>query len=160
MTTATNLPRFLTRCANDEFIPPPLNEVELAAARIAGAASEQAADRLNVAASTYAESRRGIAGGLLAVNKANNDEFFAIPAEAALDAGAASEVFSGDELIIDVQTHYIADRAACETSRQLIRQMYPLYGPDWWNGLVRSSSSILPNTCAASSSTATLQWPC
>ena len=36
-------------------------------------------ERLNVRAATYAESRRGIAAGLLAVNKANSEEFFAGP---------------------------------------------------------------------------------
>ena len=133
--TQPALPRFLTRCANDEFIPPPLNDIECTAARIAAEASESATDRLNVRAAAYAESRRGIAAGLLAVNRANHEEFFVVPDEAAFDSAAADDALGGDELIIDVQTHYIAEREACESSRQLIRQMYPLYGPDWWGGL-------------------------
>ena len=133
--TRTALPRFLTRCANDEFVPPPLNDVERAAARIAAEASDSATERLNVQAATYVESRRGIAAGLLAVNKANNEDFFEVPEEAAFDAAGADDALGGNELIIDVQTHYIAEREACEGSRRLIRQMYPLYGPDWWGGL-------------------------
>jgi hypothetical protein len=129
------LPRFLTRCANDEFIPPPLNDVERRAARIAAEAGDAAVDRLNVRAEAYVESRRGIAAGLLAVNKANNEDFFLVPDEAAFDSAAADDALGGDELIIDVQTHYIAEREACESSRELIRQMYPMYGPDWWGGL-------------------------
>jgi predicted TIM-barrel fold metal-dependent hydrolase len=129
------LPRFLTRCANDEFIPPPLNDVERRAARIAAEAGDSAVDRLNVRAEAYVESRRGIAAGLLAVNKANNEDFFLVPDEAAFDSAAADDALGGDELIIDVQTHYIAEREACESSRELIRQMYPMYGPDWWGGL-------------------------
>ncbi len=129
------LPRFLTRCANDEFIPPPLNDVERRAARIAAEAGDSAVDRLNVRAEAYVESRRGIAAGLLAVNKANNEDFFLVPDEAAFDSAAADDALGGDELIIDVQTHYIAEREACEGSRELIRQMYPMYGPDWWGGL-------------------------
>jgi len=129
------LPRFLTRCANDEFIPPPLNDVERRAARIAAEAGDAAVDRLNVRAEAYVESRRGIAAGLLAVNKANNEDFFLVPDEAAFDSAAADDALGGDELIIDVQTHYIAEREACEGSRELIRQMYPMYGPDWWGGL-------------------------
>lgn len=131
----TVVPRFLTRCANDEFVPPPLNDIERAAARLAAEAAESAAERLNVHAGTYAESRRGIAAGLVAINKANNEEFFRVPDEAAFDDAAAEHALGGDELIIDVQTHYIAEREACEGSRNLIRQMYPLYGPDWWGGL-------------------------
>lgn len=133
--TPTVLPRFLTRCGNDEFIPPPLNDIERAAARLAAAANQDAVERLNVHAATYAESRRGIAAGLLAVNKVNNEQFFEVPEEAAFDDDAAEHALGGDELIIDVQTHYIAERDACEGSRNLIRQMYPLYGPDWWGGL-------------------------
>jgi hypothetical protein len=136
--TRVALPRFLTRCANDEFIPPPLNDIERTAARFAAEASESATERLNVRAATYAESRRGIAAGLLAVNKANSEEFFVVPGEAAFDDAAAEDALGGDELIIDVQTHYIAERQACEGSRKLIRQMYPLYGPDWWGGLGES----------------------
>jgi hypothetical protein len=49
------LPRFLTRCANDEFIPPPLNDVERRAARIAAEAGDSAVDRLKVRAEAYLE---------------------------------------------------------------------------------------------------------
>ena len=90
------LPRFLTRCANDEFIPPPLNDVERRAARIAAEAGDSAVDRLNVRAEAYVESRRGIAAGLLAVNKANNEDFFLVPDEAAFDSAAADDALGGD----------------------------------------------------------------
>jgi len=129
------VPRFLQRRSNDEFVPPPFDERELAAARAAATLTETNSERLRLAASEYAESRRGIAAGLLSVNQANDGEYFRVPAEAPLDDEAADAAFGGDELIIDVQTHYIADRPACETSRDLIRTMYPLYGDDWWAGL-------------------------
>jgi predicted TIM-barrel fold metal-dependent hydrolase len=133
--SAPAVPRFLTRCANDEFVPPPLNDVERAAAVRSVQAAEAASDRLGVSALDYTRSRRGIAAGLLAVNTANGDEFFRVAEEAALDQDAADEAFEGDELIIDIQTHYIADRPACEANRELIRTMYPALGPDWWDGL-------------------------
>ena len=135
MSSTTPVPLFLTRCANDEFIPPPLSDTERAAARSAAITVERASERLGAAASAFVESRRGIAAGLLAVNEANGDEFFNVPKGAALDGEAADEALGGDELIIDVQTHYFANRAASESNRALIRQLYPLYGPDWWNGL-------------------------
>jgi predicted TIM-barrel fold metal-dependent hydrolase len=83
----------------------------------------------------FAESRRGIATGLLSVNRANGEKFYDVPDEASLDREAADESLGGDELIIDVQTHYIADRPAREFNRQLIQTLFPLYGPDWWDGL-------------------------
>ena len=133
----STVPSFLTRCANDEFIPPPLNAVERTAAIAAAQSIEAASERLRLSASTYAESRRGIAAGLLEVNRANGEQFFAVPDSAALDDEAADAALGGDELIIDVQTHYIAGRQACEASRQMIRTLYPLYGPDWWDGLTK-----------------------
>jgi hypothetical protein len=137
MTAPTAIPAFLRRCANDEFIPPPLNAVERTAAIAAAQSIDAASERLRLSASTYAESRRGIAAGLLEVNRANGEQFFAVPDSAALDDEAADAALGGDELIIDVQTHYIAGRQACEASRQMIRTLYPLYGPDWWDGLTK-----------------------
>jgi hypothetical protein len=138
--TTTPVPLFLTPCANDEFVPPELTETEAAAARLAATTIEAASERVGATMSVLAESRRGIAAGLLAVNEANGAEFFVVPTEAALDAAAADEALGGDELIIDVQTHYIANRAACEGSREMIRHLYPLFGPDWWEGLTQVQS--------------------
>ena len=58
-----------------------------------------------------------------------------MPDEASLDDEAANESLGGDQLIIDVQTHYFASRPASQGNRDLIRTLYPLYGPDWWEGL-------------------------
>ena len=96
---------------------------------------EKASERLRLSAADYVGSRRGLAAGLLAVNQANGETFFDVPDDAALDEGAAAEALGGDQLIIDIQTHYIAERPACEGSRELIRMLYPLFGPDWWEGL-------------------------
>lgn len=133
--SAPALPSFLTRCANDEFIPPPLNEVERIAAEGAARAVEEASTKLRMAAVDFAPSRRGIATGLTAINDANAEQFFDVPRSASVDDAAAEEAIGGNELIIDVQTHYIAERGACEPSREMIRMLYPLYGPDWWEGL-------------------------
>ena len=133
--TKLTVPSFLTRCANDEFVPPPLNDVERASALKAAEAIHVASERLRMSAVDFAESRRGLATGLIAINRANSESFFTVPEEASLDSAAADSALGGDELIIDVQTHYIANRSACESNRQLIRTLFPLYGPDWWDGL-------------------------
>jgi predicted TIM-barrel fold metal-dependent hydrolase len=134
--TATPVvPKFLQRCSNDEFTPPPLNEVERVAARSSARAFEEASERLRTSVAEYTESRRGIATGLRSINEANGEEFFAVPDEASLDDEAANESLGGDQLIIDVQTHYFASRPASQGNRDLIRTLYPLYGPDWWEGL-------------------------
>ena len=129
------VPSFLTRCANEQFAPPPLNDVEKQAALVAAEVNEIASERLRMSVLDFTQSRRGIAAGLLAVNQANGDEFFQVPDSATLDDAAAEEALGGNELIIDVQTHYIAERAANEANRNMIRTMYPMFGPDWWDGL-------------------------
>jgi predicted TIM-barrel fold metal-dependent hydrolase len=138
-----HIPRFLTRCANDEFVPPPLNDVERNAAILSAAAIEAAIERLRMSAEDFIASRRGIATGLLGVNRANaanGEDFFAVPDYATVDAEAADDALGGDELIIDVQTHYIANRPACESNRQLIKTLFPGYGPDWWDGLPQAAA--------------------
>ena len=134
------VPLFLTRCGNDEFTPPPLDEAERSAARLAARTVEQASERLRLSSAAYVESRRGIAAGLRAVNEANGEAFFAVPEAAVHDKEAADESLGGDQLIVDVQTHYFANRTASESSRELIRHLYPLFGPDWWEGLSQVQS--------------------
>ena len=129
------VPSFLTRCANDEFIPPPLNDVETAAAGLTAEAIEAASERMRMSGTDFATSRQGIATGLIGINRANDEDFFAVPEEASLDSAAADEALGGDQLIIDVQTHYFASRPASQGNRDLIRTLYPLFGPDWWEGL-------------------------
>jgi uncharacterized protein len=136
----SSVPSFLVRCGNDEFVPPLLNNVERTAAILAAGAIETASERIGMSATAFAATRRGIATGLLAINDANGEDFYAVPRNASLDAAAADEALGGDEVIIDVQTHYIAQRPACEANRQLIHTLFPLYGPDWWNGMSPSSA--------------------
>ncbi len=42
------VPSFLTRCANDEFTPPPLNDVEQKAASLATEVNQAASERLRM----------------------------------------------------------------------------------------------------------------
>ena len=135
MTATEVVPGFLTQCANDEFVPPALSDVEATAAALSARAILEASERLRMSTVDFAKSRRGIATGLLAVNEANGEEFYRVPQAASLDESAADEALGGDELIIDIQTHYIAGRTANEGNRDMIRTLYPLFGPDWWDGV-------------------------
>ena len=56
-----------------------------------------------------------------------------IPKLVAEDPEAACEVLGGDEVVIDVQTHYVADRDQ-STAPHLI-EMYRYAMPEWWRGL-------------------------
>ena len=87
MPETPTVPGFLTRCANDEFVPPPLLESERHAALVAAEEIDAASSRLRLPPRAYTESRRGTAAGLLAVNEAAGESFFDVPPEAALDDG-------------------------------------------------------------------------
>jgi hypothetical protein len=58
----------------------------------------------------YWSSRQGTAAALRALDEAWGGGFYNIPPEAALDREAADEALGGDQLVIDIQTHYAADR--------------------------------------------------
>ena len=77
-------------------IAPPLTDPERRAARLATEATIDAAERLGLSATEYAESRRGIAAGLIAVNEASGEEYFRIPVDAPFDDGAADEALDFD----------------------------------------------------------------
>ena len=83
----------------------------------------------------YWAGRRGTAAGLLALNAAAGRDYYRVPREAALDDAAAHEAFAGDEVVIDVQTHFVADRPACDRWNTSLRAMYQAVAPEWWRGL-------------------------
>ena len=47
-----------------------------------------------------------------ALNDTWGGGFYNVPPEAALDRAAADEALGGDQLVIDVQTHYVIDSVA------------------------------------------------
>ena len=91
-----SVPSFLTRCANDEFIPPPLNDVERAAAWLAAAVSRRRANGCACLPSTFAETRRGIATGLLGCQQRTGG-VLRHPARRHARRGAADEALGGDQ---------------------------------------------------------------
>lgn len=128
------LPIVLQRRSTDEFVPPPDSSgARRAACRVIDEGPESAR-RAGHALGSYWDSRHGTAQGLLALNESFGAEYFRVPAAAALDAAAAAEALGGDELVIDVQTHYVANRGA-SAWRQALLDTYRAVMPDWWRGL-------------------------
>jgi hypothetical protein len=82
----------------------------------------------------YWSGRTGTAAGLLALNELAGEPYYQVPREAALERAAADAAFGGDELVIDVQTHYVSDRALGVWG-PMIQQMYRSLQPDWWRGI-------------------------
>jgi predicted TIM-barrel fold metal-dependent hydrolase len=129
------LPSFLERLATDEYAPPPRTARERRAIARLCERAEGDARRAGVPLARYAASRRGTAAGLLALNAEAGRDFYRVPPAAALDEGAARAALGGAELVIDVQTHFVADRPECRPWHANIRALYEAVQPTWWRGL-------------------------
>src|SRR5262245_4788046 len=129
------LPTFLERRSSDEYAPPPRTARERRAVARVLADGEAAARGLRLPVHAWAAGRRGTAAGLLALNAEAGREFYRVPRDAALDAEAADAALGGDEVVIDVQTHFVAGRAECQAWHPRIRALYEAVRPGWWGGM-------------------------
>jgi ribosomal protein L13E len=130
MRVRRDLPSFLQSLHTDEYQPRPVTDERV---RVAQRAYDLTEERLRSSGERFWGSRRGTAAGLLALNDELGVEFFAVPREAATDAEAADEALGGDEVVIDVQTHYVADRDQITGAH--LTEMYRNIQPTWWRGL-------------------------
>ena len=108
----TRLPVKLDTTTNGEFAPIPLAPVHHLAHRLAHEAASANARRLGLDRRTFLVSACGVATTLLGMNAAYAREgrrggFFELPADASLDQLAARSALDGDELIFDVQGHFV-----------------------------------------------------
>jgi predicted TIM-barrel fold metal-dependent hydrolase len=131
----STVPSILRPLSTDEYDPPPRTEIQRRAVDTAAAANVETARRLQTPLGRYIESRRGTATGLLAMNEAVGERFFEVSPEAGLDDDAAAAAFVADGPVIDVQTHWIADRPTLKDFEQNIFRFYGAMAPDWWSGL-------------------------
>ncbi len=113
----SELPIKLGPCSNGEERPVPLGPVELEAMRRTREEDDTNARRLGMDRRTFLRSLSGAAlmlGTLAActddANKARakrSGGTYRLPKDAATDADAAKAALAGDEVIFDVQTHYL-----------------------------------------------------
>jgi uncharacterized protein len=129
------LPPFLEQRASDEYTAPPRSPGEERVLDRFAAAGTDAARRVSRSFGAWAGSRRGTAAGLLALNAEAGRDFYRVPAAAALDEAAAAAALGGDETVIDVQTHFVADRPECRPWHTNIRALYQAVRPGWWRGM-------------------------
>jgi hypothetical protein len=129
-----DLPSFLQPLHTDEYAPrPPSAEVGRAIDRSRQIAEQGIRDGDRSESADYWSGRRGTAAGLLAVNEEFGADFYAVPRDAAADTEAADDALGGDEVVIDVQTHYVADRD--QSTAGHLTEMYRKAMPSWWKGL-------------------------
>lgn len=120
--------------SNDEYTPLPWTVRDRQALRKALPRAESTSAKL-FDQMRFAESRRGTATALRAIDDAWGGGYYAVPPEAELDSEAADVAFSGDELIIDVQTHYVARHRAAAPGVEGVMGFIQRVAPDRWKGL-------------------------
>ena len=104
------LPLALQRRSTDEYVPLPQSApVRRAVAQVRAEGPKHAA-RLSMSQADYWSGRQGTADALRALDEAWGGGFYNVPPEAALDRAAADAALGGDQLVIDIQTHYASDR--------------------------------------------------
>jgi predicted TIM-barrel fold metal-dependent hydrolase len=131
----STVPSILQPLSTDEYPPPPRTDVQQQAVHRTAGASVEAARRVGTAVRAYAASQRGTAAGLLSLNEAAGERYFEVPPEAGLDDEAATAAFAPDGPVIDVQTHWIADRPTLSDFRANVSRVYRMMAPDWWGGM-------------------------
>ena len=129
------LPVLLQRRGTEEYTPPPLTPQQLRARAQLLAQGPENVARLNMSKADYWSGRQGTAAALLALNEAWGGEFYKVPPEAALDKEAADAALGGDQIIIDIQTHYVSDRPALAAFTEYLYHLADSVVPDRFKGL-------------------------
>jgi predicted TIM-barrel fold metal-dependent hydrolase len=121
--------------STDEFEAPERTDVQQRANARAAEVGAESARRVAEPVRAYVPSQRGTATGLLSLNAAVGERYFEVPPEAGLDDEAAAAAFASDGPVIDVQTHWIADRPILKDFEQTVLNTYRATAPDWWSGM-------------------------
>lgn len=129
------LPVVLQRRETDEFRAAPFSNRDRGAVDEVVEKGPPDAGRIALSLEDYWASRHGTAAGLRAIDARFAESFYEVPEEATLDPAAANEAFDGPELVIDVQTHFIANRVETRATAEQIRQMYTDLAPENWKRL-------------------------
>jgi hypothetical protein len=128
------LPSFLEPLASDEYAPPRSLRATSGRAPPRASAGSHMRCAPAVAPGAYRAGRRGTATGLRAINAAAGRTWYEVPAEAELE-DAPRPLLRGRRAVIDVQTHFVADRPECARwNRSLARDVHGV-APHWWRGL-------------------------
>ena len=131
------LPLVLQRRSTDEYSPVPYSPLDRRIVEQVRAQGPEYAARLSMSLGDYWVSRQGTAAALRAIDEAEGGGFYNVPTEAALDRAAADEALGGDQLVIDVQTHYIAQRPSGDEVRTNLLGMALTVAADRFKGLDR-----------------------
>jgi hypothetical protein len=129
------IPLPLQSRSSDEFAPLRPRRIDR---RVAARAFETAhgnARRLGMYAADLLADRRGSAALLRALNEEHSEEFYVVSEAAESDADAADADLGGHQLIVDVQTHYVAQERHTQPSAQAVLAFIRSVAPERFGDL-------------------------
>ncbi len=129
------LPAILAQCASDEYLPPGYRECDHRALAELLECARGYAPRLGLSLPSYLADRRGTAAALRAVDAAAGGGFYDVPESAVRDADEANAALGGDELVIDVQTHYVARHRSETRGARAVLEFIKSVAPDRYRDL-------------------------
>jgi uncharacterized protein len=129
------IPSVLRRLSTDEYDAPPYDVKQRQAVTDVVDSGPDSARRLARPLADYWSSRLGTAVGLRALNESFGVECYQVPVEATMEQAAADEALGGTQTVVDVQTHFMADREALHRLAGPNIDFYQALSPDWWSGL-------------------------
>ncbi len=128
-TTPLRIPGLLARLSSDEYRAPAYSGRDYQALDVLQRAATETARRLGQTLAAYYSSRLGTAASLHAINAAAGTPFYRVDAATTIDREQANECFQGRDLVIDVQTHFVANHrtglAGAKGVHHFIRQVAP-----------------------------------
>ena len=125
-------PMFLRRLSTDEYQPWGYSGRDRAVILKTRDRLGALAEERNRPLAEVAVGRAGTAAGLRELNAEWGDEFYAVPENALRDDEAASAVFDGPELVIDVQTHFVAPHCQKTVLPGMVMDLMRSAMPSWW----------------------------
>ncbi len=130
-----SVPSLLHPLSTDEYWPPERSAVQRRATALFMDHGPAAAERTGVPIAAYTASRRGTAAGLVSLNEAAGATYYEVSPDATLDEVAAEAAFAADGPVVDVQTHWTADRPSLQRFQKRLLSLYRYFAPEWWTGL-------------------------
>jgi hypothetical protein len=128
-------PSFLRQLCTDEYSALRYTTADLHVIRRVQDTLHAAARERGVPVRALANERVATAAGLRALNAEHGDVFYDVPESATAGGNEAAEVFDGNELVIDVQTHYMAPHSKRCFPIPWLRDVYRQVMPSWWRDL-------------------------
>lgn len=125
----------LADLSSDEYRPPRACRRDRLARALLAEAAGDSARRLGLPLSHYLGARPGTAASLQAINAASGERFYRMDRASSLEFDAAEADFGRSELVVDVQTHFVAGHRMALPGARAVHHFIRQVAPELFSGL-------------------------